>query len=138
MKTFLMRSLWLFSTALAVTIGVYTAIWLYRTNPELIIEAQQQFNSLTGIGDATSSSTESTASIDVPKEGIPLSSVSLKSEQKAVLEKIGIDTDSFVITKAMVGCAEGKVGAARVAEIMKGASPSSLEIAKLSPCLKAS
>ena len=138
MKTFLIRSLWLFSIALAVTIGVYTAIWLYRTNPELIIEAQQQFNSLTGSEDATSSSTQSTASVNVPEEGIPLSSMSLKTEQKAVLEKIGIDTESFVITKAMVGCAEGKIGTARLAEIMKGASPSAVEIAKLSPCLKAS
>jgi hypothetical protein len=69
--------------------------------------------------------------------GIPLSDVPLSDSQKETLEKAGVDTEEFVITEPMIDCAEEKLGDVRVAEIVAGAPPSYLEIAKLSLCLKA-
>lgn len=68
---------------------------------------------------------------------IPLKDVPLSDSQRETLETAGIDTEEFVITEAMIACAEGKLGVERVAEIVGGAKPSYLEMAKLSLCVKA-
>ena len=71
----------------------------------------------------------------VAAEGIPLRDLPLSDSQKSVLGTIGVDVDSFVITPAMQACAAEKLGNERMAEIIAGAAPTTLETTKLLPCL---
>jgi len=71
----------------------------------------------------------------VPDEGIKIDTSAVSAEQKAVAEKVGIDLDTVVITPEMVSCAELKLGSARIAEIINGASPTALESISLLGCL---
>lgn len=70
----------------------------------------------------------------VSREGIPLNSLPLSDGQKSTLETMGVDVETFVITPAMQLCAEEKLGAARMEEIINGAEPSFLEATKLISC----
>lgn len=83
-------------------------------------------------------STSEALSDEVPEAGIPLASFALTAEQKSKLKAIGINADTFVLTKAMISCAEAKIGVKRVQAIKNHAQPTTLEIAKVSPCLTAS
>lgn len=74
----------------------------------------------------------------VPDKGIPLSTLKLSETQKSTLQKVGIDTQSFVITKDMVACSAEKLGAERTQALITGASPTLIEITTLTPCLKSS
>jgi len=71
----------------------------------------------------------------VPEEGIPIDTSTVSAEQKEVAKKVGIDLDTIVITPQMVSCAEQKIGSTRVAEIMNGSSPTTLEGISLLGCL---
>ena len=59
----------------------------------------------------------------------------LTDGQKALLQKMGIDPNKFVVTPSMMKCAEDALGSARVSEIIGGGTPSPLETLRLSPCL---
>lgn len=54
--------------------------------------------------------------------------------QKQMLSALGMDPNNITITPEMVACAEGKIGAARVDEIMNGATPSMGEGVQLVAC----
>lgn len=56
--------------------------------------------------------------------------------QRKMLESFGLNPDEVTLTPAMIACAEAKVGKARVAEIMGGATPSFMEGASLVTCYK--
>lgn len=58
----------------------------------------------------------------------------LTAGQRQLLETLGVDTENLTITPEMVACAEAKVGAARVAEIQNGATPTFMEGASLMAC----
>lgn len=83
--------------------------------------------------EVVSSSTPS--STDAPK---PATSVgaSMTASQRKMLESFGLDPDKITITQATITCAEGKLGAARIAEITNGATPSLMEGASLVACYK--
>lgn len=86
-------------------------------------------------GDGAASSAEVVSEEStVPPEGIPLSSLPLSDGQKSTLETMGVDVETFVITPAMQLCAEEKLGAARMEEIINGAEPGFLEATKLISC----
>ncbi len=73
----------------------------------------------------------------VPQETTGVTKVDtsqLTPGQKQLLETLGVDTENLVITPAMIACAEAKVGAARVAEIQNGATPTFMEGASLMAC----
>ena len=74
----------------------------------------------------------------VPDSGIPLASMKLSDTQKSTLQKVGINTQSFVITKDMLACSVKKLGAQRTQALIGGDSPSIIEITTLTPCLKSS
>ena len=59
----------------------------------------------------------------------------LSEDQKDVLNSVGIDASAITITAKQIACAEEKLAAGRVAEIVAGDTPSVLEIARLTPCL---
>jgi len=60
----------------------------------------------------------------------------LNDEQEARAAKAGIDVSKLPteITPEQQACVNNKLGAERVAEIIKGAEPSPLEIIKVAPC----
>jgi hypothetical protein len=76
------------------------------------------------------------AEMVLPQADVKLSSLNLKPEHEALLKKVGIDVETFVITKEMMICAEGKVGKARIAEFVAGITPSLTEMGSLIGCLK--
>lgn len=66
----------------------------------------------------------------------PVSTDSLTDSQKKMLESFGVDTNAITVTAAMIACAEGKLGKARIEEIKNGATPSMLEGASLIACYR--
>jgi len=66
---------------------------------------------------------------------VPASNLPLSADQKALAEKFGIDTETFVITNAMQACAKEKLGADRYEEILSGSTPGPIEAARLALCV---
>ena len=66
------------------------------------------------------------------------SAINLSADQKASLEKIGVDPSTIpsTISPEVERCFMEKLGQARVNEIKAGASPSVLELLKAKPCLE--
>lgn len=135
MKTFLIISVGL----LTITLGIVITVFLYLSFT--VMPAREQSNLVPSvaveqpltlpalpIGTTTPSTTK--AVVDIPLRDVPLSTA-----QQSVLETVGVDTDTFVITPEMQRCAEEKIGQTRVAEIVAGDAPSALETAKLLTCL---
>lgn len=71
----------------------------------------------------------------VQEDAVVIDQTALTPEQKELLEKLGVDTESMAITSAMVECAEVKLGTVRVDEIIAGATPSLMEGLSVLPCL---
>lgn len=61
---------------------------------------------------------------------------SLSEAQQDTLSGLGLDGDTITITGEMIQCAYSALGESRVVEILKGDSPSPLEVMKLLPCSK--
>lgn len=122
MKTFLIRSFIFFLAAIAITIALFFFVGSYQTKEAVV-------------GDVEIISEKVKAQI--PEQGIPLSSLSLNDSQKKALEAVQINTETFILTEAMIVCAGEKVGDERISEIIGGSAPSILEISKLIPCLSA-
>jgi hypothetical protein len=75
------------------------------------------------------------AMTETSRPDIPLASLALSAEQRALAESFGINVDSFVITGAMQVCAEETLGADRFASVLAGEAPSFLEASRLLRCL---
>ena len=106
----------------------------------LIILQPMWSDSATGKTDDTASGSAddmSNTQNSYSSDPIPLSSIPLTDSQKKAAETFGIDVDTFVITPAMISCAEVKLGKDRVDAIIAGASPSMTESLSLMACLKA-
>ena len=138
MRTFLIRSTLLLACALLITIGIF--LWL---NSATVLPAiSQQVETFTQSASSTSGENtnpeDSTLmkSLDVPHEGIKLSSLALGDSQKEALESVGINVEAFVITETMISCGVGKLGDGRATEIFAGATPTLIEIGTLLPCLR--
>lgn len=82
---------------------------------------------------ATGSETSSVAE-SVPEGGFTVDISSLPDSQQGMLRTLGYE-NSITFTPEMVVCAEGKLGSARVAEIIAGSAPSMMESASLMACL---
>ena len=126
MKKFLLVSSGLL--IFAVLVSVITFIWLSHT-----LEPTKEVQMETGVmtEDAQVNTVDNSAAA---ADDIPLSSLELSDFQRNLLEKAGVDTETFVITPAMQTCAAGKIGQSRVEEIIAGDSPNALEITRLSTC----
>lgn len=61
----------------------------------------------------------------------------LSDSQQKILKTFGYDEGTLTITPAMISCAEDAVGKERLAEILDGSSPSTMESIKILPCFKA-
>jgi len=81
----------------------------------------------------TSTTDRADAVVDQP---ISIPESRLTDGQKKLLSVLGIDPAKFTVTPQMIECAETTLGAPRISEIMNGATPSPLEVIRLTPCLK--
>ena len=61
------------------------------------------------------------------KKPIALKDLPLTDAQKKMAETFGINVETFVISPTMITCAEGKLGEARMQEIIAGGTPSFTE-----------
>ncbi|MCA9365796.1 hypothetical protein KC723_02785 [Candidatus Kaiserbacteria bacterium] len=67
-------------------------------------------------------------------EGMSLKDLNLSDSQQDMVEKLGIDVDTFVITKEMIECAENKLGKERYQAILAGSAPTFFESLSLVAC----
>lgn len=137
MRIFLIRSALFLGLSILVTIGIF--LWL---NSATVLPAiTEQVQTFRGASPTKESSTPeidpsgTNTAFDVPQGGIPLSSLTLGENQKKALETAGIDTNTFVITEAMISCGVEKLGNDRANEIFDGGSPTIFETGKLATCL---
>lgn len=131
MKKFLILSGIFLLGAIIAVVAVYAMITYYLSSGM----SQQPQSSATDV--TNEAPTNGTTTLDsVPENGIPFSSVKLSDQQKTVVNTLGINPDSFVITKEMLACAIEKIGQERVTDITTGSAPTVVETAKLVPCLK--
>lgn len=106
-------------------------------------DGRTEEETLTGSGDtpeATNSSSDGPmvrekTTPDAPPEDIVIDERELTPEQIKLLNRLGVDTNTIVITNEMVVCAEAKLGSERVDEIVAGATPTMLEGLSVLPCL---
>lgn len=124
MKKFLLISGGLLVIALLIVVSVF----LYLSF-QIKVEQPALGNSST-----TVSITEA-GQVEADNETIPLRDLPISDSQQKVLETVGVDVDTFVITPAMQNCAVEKLGAKRMVELIAGAAPTALETAKLLPCI---
>lgn len=135
MKSFIVNSVIFFALGAVATVGVFYLINMNSPNANLLSDLATKEN----VEEAAAKAKQIQETVaTVPDKGIPLSTLKLSETQKSTLQKVGIDTQSFVITKDMVACSAEKLGAERTQALMAGASPSLIEITTLTHCLKGS
>jgi hypothetical protein len=139
MRRFILTGVLFFVLGAIATVLVFFAVNSYMSplgdgsiTDDIGVKIQESIDSVWGKVDTA----VSTSTLKIPDEGLPLSNFSIEGAQKKALETAGIDTETFVITKDMLACAEKAVGADRVAAFVAGETPTVLEMGKMSPCLK--
>lgn len=138
-----MRRIFSLITAVALVWFIYT--YFTSTPPvERAVEPvgiTKVFESVTNVfsdsADENVSTTENkTTEQPLSSNDVKLSSLNLKPEHIALLKKVGIDVETFVVTKEMMVCAEKKVGKDRIGEFIAGNTPTLAEMSTLIGCLK--
>lgn len=80
-------------------------------------------------------STSSPYTSDDLPESIPLRDLPLSEQQISLLENLGIDVETFVISQEMMLCAQEELPVDRLQELSAGAKPSFLETTSLLGCI---
>lgn len=130
MKKFLVVSLILFGLALILVVLVWYLLQgiLFKEVPSKIIDDSINIP----VEQVDNESTSTILKNDQESENV----ISLTPEQKQAAESIGIDSDSFTITDAMIDCAKDKLSESRMVEILNGDAPTVFETLTLLPCLR--
>lgn len=128
MKKFLLAMLVLGAFAVGVYVG-------HLPITDVLLGAQAPAPTQTSGSDVPRGE-ESVSRVADGESSYQVSSNQLTSEQRDLLSKFGIDTNAITITPTMIACAEAKVGAARLAEIQAGATPTFSEGASLLACYR--
>ena len=145
---FIVISFTLIAIALSVTVYVWSTIQdTLKENPaatvvgeimsDVVSDALQDSDDAHAAQEKKNDVEDEKIISTVISKPISVSDVPLSETQKRVAETVGIDLDSFIITPEMAACAEGKMGAERVAEFIAGATPSFLEVTSLVGCIGA-
>ena len=131
MKKFLIASLILLLVALLISIAAffYVSAQLQKSQLSVQTGTAETATTTNANGGGTNETTQDST------EGIPLRDVPLSDSQRSVLETVGVDSETFVITAAMQECVEVKLGTIRMQEIIAGDAPTTMETIKLLPCL---
>lgn len=130
MKKFFIVSLGLLLIAILLAVGVFFYLSFNLKQSQIPVSATQ--TELKVMNDPVGG--EEVASTSSP-EGIPLRDLPIGEGQQAVLDTVGVDVETFVITPEMQVCAAEKLGELRMAEIIAGAAPTLYETTKLLTCL---
>lgn len=139
MKKFILTGIAFFIFGVLATIGVFFAINYFSFSPsfeEIKNGVGDSLNNPLGSAKNKIDAGLTNESFSIGEEGLPLKNLSLGNAQKKTLEAVGINTETFVITKTMLECAQAEVGSERVAAFAAGEAPSVIEIGKLLPCLR--
>lgn len=133
MKKFLLISLSLLIVALLMVVAVffYVSIQLKQSQSEVVSIPTSENGSVT----TTPLEPAVVAKPSAPKDGIPLRDLPLGEGQRSVLETVGVDVDTFIITPEIQACAALKLGDERMNEIIAGQAPTVFETTKLLSCL---
>ena len=129
-KKFIIASAFVLLIALILAVGVFLFIQY-----ELMRSQTHEIMNEETASTTSEASAPTSASANIPAEGVPLRDLPLTDTQKSSLEKFNIDVDTFVVTPAMIQCAEKAVGSERYAEIMAGSAPSFMEGLSLANCI---
>jgi len=137
MRKFLLRSLFFFIGAIALTIALFFYVNSQLSSGSLPTEEAVN-NAVEDV--VTETKVKSDEKIEavatkVGEDGILLSSLPLTESQRKSLTNAGIDVETFRITPEMIACGGEKLGNERISAIISGSTPSLLETTKLIPCL---
>lgn len=143
MRRFLLTSAAFLGMALLIAVGVFIFLSLQlepvEQSTRAATETGSTVNAPLGGGILTSPAAEGATSSDtlpvMPSDGIPLRDLPLSETQRSILSGVGVDVETFIITPAVQVCAEEKLGADRMMEIVDGDAPSVIETTRLLPCL---
>lgn len=92
-------------------------------------------NMIPGTGDVDESGVAESEPEVATGEAITIDITALPETQQKVLSGIGIDGPEYTITPGMQVCAENKLGADRLMEIVDGATPTFWESTSLVTCI---
>ncbi len=130
MKKFFIVSIVLLLIAILLAVGVFFYLSFNLKQSQIPVSATQTES------EVVNDSVEGKEVLSTPPpEGIPLRNLPIGESQQAVLDTVGVDVETFVITPEMQVCAGEKLGEARMAEIIAGAAPTLYETTKLLSCL---
>ena len=134
MKKFIIRGTISLLLAIALVIGVFIFIQyqFYLESKDKNVETGKS-NLDMEIEDTREPVTDE-VNVETPIEGIPVSELPISDNQQKVLDTVGIDTESMVITPEMIECAKEELGEGRYNEVIGGAAPSPLEALALMKC----
>ncbi len=136
MKSFILNSVIFFTLGAIATVAVF---YLINRNSFTLDDLYSLKSTEKTVEESVAEAKQIQETLEkIPDAGIPLASMRLNDTQKSALQKVGIDTQSFVITKGMVACSVKKLGAQRTQALIEGNSPSIIEMTTLTPCLKSS
>lgn len=110
--------------------------------PATNTEKRSEVSEIASLADEQDSQTNTPATIEpeastiieaIPEE-ITVDTSTLGESEQRLLQMIGVDSDEVTITREMIECAEEKIGAERLTEIVAGQAPSFQEGLSLFNC----
>lgn len=127
----------LFCLAIALGIYVWYTVQTVQTTGGNVTATQKESVSQPLVTESQKTQDESISqpvSEEIQTEPIVIETNILSETQQNMLKTLGYSDATITITPEMISCAEEKVGATRLKEIMEGSAPGPLESAKLLPC----
>lgn len=122
-------------------LGAVIYVWMLYQDAQRTFDAYTPSASSTAVTHIEKTSTEknistTTGSVTEDTKPITVDTATLTETQQNILKTFGYNSQTLIITSAMVVCAENAVGKDRLNEILKGSAPNPLETVKLFPCFK--
>lgn len=136
MKKFLLISFCLLLIALLLVSAVFLYISMQLKQGQSQVESRLANEPADQTTVTAESVTDKNTVTSTPAtSGIPLRDLQLSDSQRSVLDTMGIDVETFVITPEIQACAAAKLGDTRMSEIVAGGAPTVIETTKLISCL---
>ena len=128
-------------TFFILALGAVVCVWAFYQDTQRTFDAYVPSASSTTkayVENADSGAKTSTTASKVTEDTEPIiiNTTTLSETQQSILKTFGHNSQTLIITPAMVVCAQDSVGKERLDEIMKGSAPSPLESVKLLACFK--
>lgn len=130
--------LYLIAALCLMVIGVLLAVYIWYTLQQLNGNsfASTELGVSEEVKDMTVPEEPATAEVQPnDSEAVIIKKASLPEGQQKVLDTIGFEGETIVITEAMVLCAKAALGEERYAEVIAGATPGAFEGFALLQCV---